>query len=156
MKKRILFIIILSFMTAATIWIVCWIGYGIYQGKKIRHMNEIRVQQREEKFKNNPNLLDCLVLLNNYYWDFQQYEKALYYGDYCIALGVDDTRRGWYVHMLLADIYARNKSLEKACYHINFALRVAEHNKIPESHIEELGMQNLIESCKNRQNRGSP
>ncbi len=139
-------------MIGGVIWIVYWVGYGMYQGKKIRYMNEIRVQQREERFRNNPNLLDCLVLLDNYYWDFQQQEKALYYGEYCIKLGVDDTRRSWYVHMILAKIYAKNRNLEKACYHIGVALKAAERDKVPESHIKELRIQDLIDSCKNKQN----
>jgi hypothetical protein len=149
MRKRILLIAVGIVMIVAMTWAVYWIVYGIYKGGQVRHMNELRVQQREDKFKNNPNLLDCLVLLNNYYWDFRQYEKALYYGERCIKLDVDSTRRGWYVHMILADIHAkRNKNMEEACYHIRLGLEKAKRDNIPERNIDELKIQDLIDTCK--------
>jgi len=136
-------------MIAGIIWIAYWIGFGIYEGKKVAQMYTLRIQQREDKFRNNPNLLDCLVLLDTYYWELRQYEKALYYGEYCIRLNVEGTRRGWYVHMLLADIYRKdNKNLEKACYHIRLGLEEAKRDNIDENHIKELKLQNLIDICK--------
>ena len=53
--------------------------------------------------------------------------------------------------MVLADIYAKKKDMEKACYNINVALMEAERDKISESEIKQLGMQSLIDSCKKKQ-----
>ena len=151
MKRRLLLISVSVVAIVATIWIIDYIHFGIHWEKKIRKQNKYYTQRREKSFYDHPNLLDCLVLLDRYYWWSQENDKALYYGEYCTKLGVDKTRRGCYVHMVLADIYAKKKDMEKACYNINVALMEAERDKISESEIKQLGMQSLIDSCKKKQ-----
>jgi len=163
MKKRLL-LSVLSIMIAVVVY---FINDGVYMGyaahvdnkldaEKIQDMYRVRIEQREERFRNNPNLMDCVILLENYYWDLHEYGKALYYGEYCLRLGVDNTPRAWHVHILLADIYAKNKNWEKACYHFDLALKEAKVNKIPESQFKEFEIQDLVDSCKRKQEDRKP
>jgi len=122
-------------------------GFGIYQGYKVQQMFIDGVHRREAAFRQEPTLISSLVLMNNYYWDLKQYDKANYYADYCIKLNVDKTRRGWFVHMVKAELAAKNKNLDEACNHLNLALQLAKQFDIPETNFNDFEYQELLNSC---------
>lgn len=139
--------IIIALALTAFIAFGVFAGYGIYEGNRVKQMIMDDVHKKEIAFQEKPNLLHSLVLMDNYYWDYKEYEKANYYADYSIKLGVEQTPRGWYVHMVKADIAARNKKIDEACHDLNLALQMAGQYKIPEDKIKPFTYQELLNTC---------
>jgi hypothetical protein len=145
-KKRIIIIIILLIVLALGIFA----GDVIYEAYRVRQMIIDDVHEREAAFHQKPDLLHALVLMDKYFWDFKQYEKANYYADYCIKLDVEKTNRGWYVHMVKADIASRNKDIKQACDNLQLALQLADQYKIREGQIKPFKYQDLLNTCTAR------
>lgn len=139
--------VVIFFVLFILMIVAIFIGYGIYVEKKSHLIFETIVSQKVEAFKRKPNLVECLALMDYYYWDFQEYEKAVYYANYCIKLNVNNTRRGWYVHMIIADIASKKRQMKQACYHIKYAMQLAEYHKIPSDKIKVFKLQDLLNSC---------
>jgi len=122
-------------------------GYGIYEGNRVKRMIMDDVHKNEMAFQEKPNLLQSLVLMDNYYWDYKEYDKANYYAAYSIKLGVEQTPRGWYVHMVKADIASKNKKIDEACHDLSLALQMARQYKISENNIKTFTYQELLNTC---------
>lgn len=146
--RRIFIFIALLLLMGVTVFI----GYGIYLEKERHRIFETMVARKAEAFKSKPNLIKCLALMDYYYWDFHEYEKAFYYADKCIKLNANNTRRGWYVHMVMADIASKKEQMKQACHHIKYAMQLAEYHKIPEDKIKVFKLQKLLNTCSKDSN----
>lgn len=144
MTTKILFGIVLLIIILSGILV----GYGIYEGKRNYRLHEKRIQQKEETFRKNPNLVQCLSLMDVYYWDFHNNDKVLFYAHNCIKLDVDMTQRGWYVHALMADAYWKTGKLRQACDHLNIAFNLDSQQHMTKEAIQELRLKDLLTACK--------
>ena len=148
MRKRYKLLGIACIVLMLIAGILAWVAPNIREARRLSQYHEALIQQRRERFENSPTLRDCVVLLNTYYWDYHDQERALAYGRRCIDLGADKTRRGWYVHMLLADIYNRRKDSQSACHHLDIGIKEAEEHKIPEDKVKYIGPPDLMKTCR--------
>jgi hypothetical protein len=125
---------------------VLLIGIVVYETNKLKALSEQSFHNREEKFKATPNIIDGMVLMHNS-WERKEYKKTLDYAQYCTKIGIDNTKRAWLVHILMASAYYRTGNQEKACYQANLAMTLAQRDHVPDEYLEHYGLKEVLGSC---------
>lgn len=104
-----------------------------------------RYQKIELSFKKNPNIRDGAQLIE-YYFGREDLQKALFYANACIDLGVNNTPVGYNVNFNIAQIYHRLNNMEMATKHLKTALELDKEGVIIGNNwLKKAGMQELLE-----------
>ena len=122
-------------------------GFGIYERNKLEAIATELFHQNEKSFKNNPNIIDALKLTRKT-WVRKEYDKTISYGEYCQKAGLDSTKLGSMVHVLMANAYLKSGNKENACTHVNLAVNLAQRDHIPHENLKEYGLKEVLDSCK--------
>lgn len=123
-----------------------FIGFGVHEANKLKAISEQHYHQREEKFKASPNIIDGMVLMHNS-WERKEYKKTLDYAQYCTKAGIDNTKRAWLVHILMASAHFRTGNQESACYQANLAVTLAQRDHVPNEYLKHYGLKEVLDSC---------
>jgi len=115
-----------------------WIGFNAYNYhfKIIWKHKEERAQRFnsiEKSFNRSPNISDAMQLVDWYYNDKKDIPKALYFGNECIRLGVNETPAGYLANFWLADIYQNTGNKTLARKHLRVAIRLDKEKIILEN-----------------------
>lgn len=122
------------------------IGLAVHETNKLKVISEQLYHQREEKFKTSPDILDAMLLMKRS-WERAEYKKTLGYAEYCTKNGIDSTKRGWFVHVLMASAYSKTGNQESACSQANLAVTLAQRDHIPDENLKEYGTKEILERC---------
>jgi tetratricopeptide (TPR) repeat protein len=141
-KKLFIFLGILSVIIASGVIILYIQHYSVVDShKQKRELEYIKI---EDSFIKNPNIKDGGYLIE-YYFEKENYEKALNFANTCIKLGASDTPVGFYVNFNMARIYYKLKNIEMARRYLKIALELDKENIIKDNNlIEKVGLQDLI------------
>ncbi|HES59256.1 MAG TPA: hypothetical protein ENO18_02400, partial [Caldithrix sp.] len=127
MKKHFKLIIICTAVVLASVIAITTYLYKdtfrelnrITSERKLKKDNEIL--QMQLSFQKKPNVEDSGILMAEYF-NKKDFEKALYYGNKCIELGVNDTRAGFWVNYVMAKIYKETNQYDLANKYLNIAI----------------------------------
>jgi len=122
------------------------VGFAVRETNKLKAISGQLYHQREEKFKASPDILDGMLLMQRS-WERAEYKKTLGYAEYCTKAGIDGTKRGWFVHVLMASAYSKTGNQESACSQANLAVTLAQRDHIPDESLKEYGMKEILDSC---------
>ena len=122
------------------------IGFAVHETNKLKAISEKHYRQREAKFKASPNIIDGMVLMEKS-WERAEYMKTLGYGEYCAKAGIDGTKRGWFVHVLMASAHSKSGNQESACSQANLAMTLVQRDQVPDESLKEYGLKEILASC---------
>ncbi|MFH1146934.1 MAG: hypothetical protein V1736_04430 [Pseudomonadota bacterium] len=147
MKKKIIFLlglIVIVFLAVLAVPFLSELKHDVEGVRDTLGISETQLSEREESFRKNPNLKDGMILVDRYS-HLKKYEKARFYGEYCIRLDGNSGAFGWIVNLWVANACAKTGELEKSRYYLREALRLDTQNKIMRyKHIEKLGLQHVM------------
>lgn len=126
--------IILSFFSLSLLFLVGWGGYFYYQTHyKIiwehQEKREKEFSKIEQSFKKNPTIKNAGILMD-YYHGKRNYEKALFFGNESIKLGVNDSPIGYLINYQLASIHKEVGDIDLARRHLKTALNLDKDQRI--------------------------
>lgn len=98
-----------------------------YQEKR-----EQRYIDYEKSFNKQPNISDAFRLIDWYYNQKKNFEKAIFYGNECIRLGVEEIEipAAFLVNYQLSVIHKANNNFELSKKHLLRALELDDQNRI--------------------------
>jgi len=129
-KKNKVIISILSILLFAVlaVGLYGWHNHRSAVKSANRESNEKYIKI-EKSFKNSPNIDDALKLIDRYFY-LEDYNKALFYANECIRLGVNQTPMGYLVNFQMAILYDKIGQQQKAKIHLNKAIELDRHGLI--------------------------
>jgi tetratricopeptide (TPR) repeat protein len=105
-----------------------------------------RFQERIKSFEKDPNIDDCVALMNDYLY-LKEYDKAIAYGQSCINIGVEKESPGFIVHLWMAAAYRKKDNFLDAKHHLQRALQLDKKNIIIDNNnIEVYELQDVYQS----------
>jgi len=130
--------------------VVLGAGYFFYQQyiHPIETYKEERLQKfinYENSFNEKPNISDAFRLIDWYFNDKKDNEKAIYFGNECIRLGVEKTPAGFLVNYQLSVIHKANNNYMLSKEHLLKALKLDKNNRIIKNEwIKEDGLCDIL------------
>ena len=126
--------IIFSLFSLSFLFLVGWGGYFYYQNHykiiwKHQEKREREFREIEQSFTKSPTIKDAGILMDFYHGQ-GNYKKALYFGNECIKLGVNETPIGFSIHYQLALIYKEIGDIDLSRKHLKTALRLDKDRQI--------------------------
>lgn len=153
-KKRKILYIIIGILTA----LLCS-GYFIFVRPYFDEISTMQkeflgisdIEKKESAFKKKPTKQLAMKLMDSYLHvtSIKDEQKAIYYGQKAIELGVNDSTYGYLVNLWLSSIYLA-KDRSKFCYYFNKALLLDKEGKILryKYHTQEGIDDRYIETCQ--------
>jgi hypothetical protein len=136
----------IKYSLCGLMFVVVFIGiYELY--KTIRAYNRLGIVTLSDKanaFHSAPKISTCISLMDDYI-NLNDYEKGLYYANYCIGLGVDNTPIGWLLHLKMSYVYSIKGDLYRSCNELGVAIKLDKEYMICKGdYLDQLNLRNLL------------
>ena len=125
---------------------ILFIIYAEHEEMHIHNISEQLFKQREDKFYKSPNVIDAMALMRKN-WEHKRYNKTIFYAEYCIKYGIDNTDQGWIVHAFMANAYIKLGNNEEACINADMAVKLSQRYNVSDENIKRYRLQDIIKSC---------
>jgi hypothetical protein len=152
LNKKYLFFVILMLSIIAISWFYI---KPLYEVDKLSefYSGTRKIEEIETRFRTLPTLKDAMFLIDKYNY-LENYNKAIYYGNWCIDHDVNSTSSGVYVNFWMAEIYLKFGKFQLSRKYLTDALLLDKNDLIMEHNwIEKAGLQRVFQTIQLKDNR---
>ena len=150
-----------KFFVPTFLVVVCIISVScvsLSKHKNGKHPNmdittETRFIERLKFFEENPNINDCVSLMNDY-WYLEEYDQVINMGENCIKLDVENESPMFIVYLWMAAAYNKKEDFGESIKHLERALNLDENNIIENNkNIQIYDLETIYSSIKKANKR---